>query len=172
MIYLDYAAATPVSDKAIKAMLPYLNEDFFNPSAAYLPAVNVRRAYEKAKDDIAHVIGAKGADLVMTSGATESTNLAFSLLAGQEDAEVLISAVEHPSVIENAKRVGNYQTIKVDGNGRVDSSTMKLPMKPLAPVIRILFIIKKSRFSLAKVQNNSLLLSYLQQKQLKSYGNK
>ena len=140
MIYLDYAAATPVSDKAIKAMLPYLNEDFFNPSAAYLPAVNVRRAYEKAKDDIAHVIGAKGADLVMTSGATESTNLAFSLLAGQEDAEVLISAVEHPSVIENAKRVGNYQTIKVDGNGRVDIEDFKAKLSPRTQFISICLV--------------------------------
>ena len=98
MIYLDYAAATPLSDKALEAMLPYYSELFFNPSAAYLPAVAVRRAYEKAKDDIAHVIGAKGADLVMTSGATESINLAFSLITPDKNAEVLISAVEHAAV--------------------------------------------------------------------------
>lgn len=118
MIYLDHAAATPVSPKALQAMKPYFSEKFFNPSAAYLPSVEIRREYERAKDEIAHVIGAKGADLVMTSGATESINLAFSIV--DDGAEVLISAVEHAAVLENAKRASKYQTIDVDQNGRVD----------------------------------------------------
>ena len=140
MIYLDYAAATPVSDKAIKAMLPYFSENFYNPSAAYLPAVNVRHAYEAAKDDIAHVIGAKGADLVMTSGATEATNLAFSLISGNQDAKVLISAVEHPSVVENAKRAGNYQTIKVNQYGRVDVDDFKAKLNAKTQFISICLV--------------------------------
>lgn len=118
MIYLDHAAATPVSPKALQAMKPYFSEKFFNPSAAYLPSVEIRREYERAKDEIAHVIGAKGVDLVMTSGATESINLASSVVG--DGAEVLISAVEHAAVLENAKRASKYQTIDVDQNGRVD----------------------------------------------------
>ncbi len=118
MIYLDHAAATPVSPKALQAMKPYFSEKFFNPSAAYLPSVEIRREYERAKDETAHVIGAKGVDLVMTSGATESINLAFSVVG--DGAEVLISAVEHAAVLENAKRASKYQTIDVDQNGRVD----------------------------------------------------
>jgi len=140
MIYLDYAAATPVSDRAIRAMLPYLNEKFFNPSAAYLPATEVRHAYEQAKNDIAHVIGAKGADLVMTSGATESTNLAFSLLDDREDAEVLISAVEHPSVIENAKRISNYQVVKVDQFGRIDLADFQAKINPRTQFISVCLV--------------------------------
>jgi cysteine desulfurase len=50
MIYLDHAAATPVSEKAKKAMEPYFSERFFNPSAAYQASVDVRRDYEAAKD--------------------------------------------------------------------------------------------------------------------------
>ena len=115
MIYLDYAAATPVSAKAIKAMEPYFSEQFFNPSAPYLPAKHIRDAYEKAKDDIAHTIGAKGADLVITAGATESINLAFT--ACQHHA--LILATEHPSVKAAA---GQHQVteIKVDKTGLID----------------------------------------------------
>ena len=79
MIYLDHAAATPVNPKALDAMLPYFSTDFFNPSAPYLPAKHVREAYESAKNTIAHTIGAKGADLVMTAGATESIILAFKI---------------------------------------------------------------------------------------------
>jgi cysteine desulfurase len=138
MIYLDYAAATPLSDKALNAMLPYYSEQFFNPSAAYLPAVTVRRAYEKAKDDIAHVIGAKGADLVMTSGATESINLAFSLIPA--GAEVLISAVEHASVLESAKRTGSYKVIDVDKNGRIDIEDFKAKLTPRTQFVSVCLV--------------------------------
>ena len=72
MIYLDHAAATPVSEKVLKSMEPYFSDLFFNPSAPYLPAKRVRADYEDAKNRIAHTIGAKGADLIITSGATES----------------------------------------------------------------------------------------------------
>ena len=137
MIYLDHAAATPVSEKALKAMMPYFSEKFYNPSAAYLPAVDVRHEYEQAKDDIAHVIGAKGADLVMTSGATESINLAFSLIPTGSDAEVLISAVEHAAVLENAKRAGNYQVIDVDETGRIKLNDFKAKLSPKTQFISI-----------------------------------
>ncbi len=138
MIYLDHAAATPLSDKALKAMTPYFSDKFFNPSAAYLPAVETRRDYEDAKDRIAHVIGAKGVDLVMTSGATESINLAFSVLA--PNAEVLISAVEHASVFENAKRAANYKEIAVDANGRVKLEDLRAKLTPNTQFISICLV--------------------------------
>ena len=140
MIYLDYAAATPLSRKAFEAMQPYFSDYFFNPSAAYLPATHVRRAYEQAKDEIAHVIGAKGADLVMTSGATESINLAFSLIPTNSDAEVLISAVEHSAVLENAKRAGNYQTVAVDQFGRIDLDDFQKKLSPKTQFVSICLV--------------------------------
>ena len=136
MVYLDYAAATPLSKKAKQAMLPYFDEKFFNPSAAYLPAVETRKDYERAKDEIAHVIGAKGVDLVVTSGATEANSLVFAPVA--EDAEVLISAVEHPSVLENAKRK-NWQTINVDQTGRIDIEDFKKKLSPNTQLVSICF---------------------------------
>ena len=81
MIYLDYAAATPMNQKVIDAMTPFFAEQFFNPSAPYLPAKRVREIYENAKAEIAHTIGAKGNDIVITAGATEANNLAFSGVA-------------------------------------------------------------------------------------------
>ncbi|MDO4742083.1 MAG: cysteine desulfurase family protein [Candidatus Saccharibacteria bacterium] len=80
MIYLDHAAATPMTDKAREAMMPYLSELFFNPSAAYLPAKKVKSDYEAAKASISRAIGAKASDLVITAGATEANNLAFGVL--------------------------------------------------------------------------------------------
>lgn len=138
MIYLDHAAATPLSQKAFNAMQLYFSEQFFNPSAAYLPAVEVRHAYEKAKDDIAHVIGAKGVDLVMTSGATESINLAFSLVG--PDAEVITSAVEHPAVRENAKHAKLAHEVKVNSVGRVDLDDFRTKLSPRMQFVSICLV--------------------------------
>ena len=77
MIYLDHAAATPVDKRVFEAMRPYFLDDFFNPSAAYLPAKKVVADYEAAKGTIAHAIGAKASDIVITAGATEANNLAM-----------------------------------------------------------------------------------------------
>ncbi len=119
MIYLDHAAATPVSRKALQAMQPYFAEQFFNPSAPYLPAKRVREAYEGAKNQLAHVIGAKGVDLVITSGATESINLAFTVLDQFPQGQVLTLATEHAAVLETAKSYP-HQLIRVNHHGLID----------------------------------------------------
>lgn len=115
MIYLDHAAATPVDKRVLEAMLPYFGEDFFNPSSAYLPAKKVKSEYLEAKDKIAHAIGAKGVDLVITAGATESINLAF-LQAG--DGKCLILKTEHDSV-KNVSMNYKAEEIAVDKNGMI-----------------------------------------------------
>ncbi len=102
MIYLDHAAATPLSRAAREAMEPYFSDQFFNPSAAYLPAKAVAAAYHTAKDAIAHAIGAKGLNLVITGSATEANNLAFTCLS--PDGEALVLATEHASVRQAAAR--------------------------------------------------------------------
>lgn len=121
MIYLDHAAATPVNKKALEAMRPYFDEEFFNPSAAYLPAKKVAHEYEEAKGVIAHAIGAKANDLVITAGATEANNLAFSAVC---DGKVLYLATEHDSVRKVAEQYGG-EAIKVDKNGRIDIDDLK-----------------------------------------------
>ncbi len=128
MIYLDHAAATPVQPKALAAMLPYFTEDFFNPSAPYLPAKRVREAYTTAKDTLAHTIGAKGVDLVMTAGATESINLAFTVCREQSlslrSPKILIPTTEHAAVIEAAKAY-QFEFVAVDRTGMIDLADLK-----------------------------------------------
>ncbi|MBQ6486625.1 tRNA 2-thiouridine(34) synthase MnmA [Candidatus Saccharibacteria bacterium] len=120
-IYLDHAAATPVDPRVFEAMKPFFLEKFFNPSAPYLPGKRVREIYENAKDELAHTIGAKGNDLVITAGATESINLAFTVLKNYKNANCLISKIEHASVREAAKNFAKeVREINVDKNGLVD----------------------------------------------------
>lgn len=129
MIYLDHAAATPVDKKVLNEMTPYFTEEFFNPSAPYLSAKYVREAYEDAKNRLAHTIGAKGTDLVITSGATESINLALSSFDN-----VLALETEHPAVLQNAKHLTK---IKVKPDGRIDLDDFKRKLTDKTEVVSV-----------------------------------
>lgn len=139
MIYLDHAAATPVLPQVFDAMRPYFSERFYNPSSPYLPAVELRHDYEAAKTRIANQIGAKAADLIITASATESINLAFKQISQPADHpnSILISAVEHPAIFANAKQRGNFQTIKVDINGRIDLADFARQLQPQTQFVSV-----------------------------------
>ena len=126
MIYLDHAAATPVSRKVLQAMEPYFTAEFFNPSAAYLPAKKVAADYETAKGVIAHAIGAKSTDIVITGGATEANNLAFTALAQRNHGkgEVLYLETEHDSVRAVAQQY-NGTAVKVLPSGLINLEDLK-----------------------------------------------
>ena len=119
-VYLDHAAATPVDDRVVTAMTPYLSEFFFNPSAPYAPAIAVRRAYEAAKHEIAQALGAKADELIMTAGATESIALAFRSVEGH----VVTTNAEHHAVLRAAE-ARNHTLVAVDPRGMVQSETIR-----------------------------------------------
>ena len=135
MIYLDHAAATPVLKEALEAMMPYFSDDFFNPSAAYLPAKKVASDYEAAKATIAHAIGAKASDLVITAGATEANNLAFTAIQANAES-VLYLATEHDSVRRIAEQCGGTE-VKVLSNGIIDLSDLKSKINDQIELISI-----------------------------------
>lgn len=118
IIYLDHAAATPLDERVLAEMTPYLTEKFFNPSSPYIPAVNVRRDYEAAKSRLGACIGGKGDEIVITAGATESINLAFRAVTGH----VVTTAIEHHAVIEAAKsHDATFVAVAPDGSVRPDA---------------------------------------------------
>ncbi len=119
LIYLDHAAATPIDPKVLAAMQPFFSENFYNPSAPYAPAVAVRRQYEAAKQVIAQTIGAKADDIVMTAGATESINLAFTSV----DGHVITSNIEHHAVLAAAKQ-HDVTFIASDAKGIVSATAV------------------------------------------------
>lgn len=131
-IYLDYAAATPLDPRVLTAMYPYFSESFYNPSAPYAPAIAVRRDYEAAKATIARTIGAKGDELIMTAGATESINLAFRSIGGHS----VISATEHHAVLA-AARAGEHTIASVDARGMVDVHAIKQAITPETRLVSI-----------------------------------
>ncbi|HEY0965675.1 MAG TPA: cysteine desulfurase family protein [Candidatus Saccharimonadales bacterium] len=133
-IYLDHAAATPMADFVVEAMQPYFSEFFYNPSSPYAPAVKVRREYEVAKQQLAETFGAKGDEVVITAGATESINLVFSAIAGH----VVTSKIEHPAVLESAKR-RDHTLVEVSEKGMVSPEAIRQAVRPDTSLVSIAF---------------------------------
>jgi len=124
LIYLDHAAATPVDPKVLVAMQPYYSDNFFNPSSPYLPAVLVRRDYEAVKQKLAVLIGAKVGEIVITAGATESINLAFSGISGH----VVVSNIEHHAVLASAE-AHDHTFAMSDKRGLVSADAVKAAIR-------------------------------------------
>lgn len=125
-IYLDYNATTPVLPEVLDAMLPYLMERFGNPSSLHPYGREARRGVDRAREQVADLLGCYPDEIIFTSGGTESNNLA--IFGTTRDAggpgHVVTSAIEHPAVVcpcEMLERQGYKVTrLGVDRLGIVD----------------------------------------------------
>lgn len=131
MIYFDNNDTTPLHPEALDAMLPYLQGKFGNPSSLHALGLEAETALDEARETVAGAVGASPKELVFTSGATESNNLAIlgAARARPERKHLIISAIEHASVLEIAKRLQGegYRVTKlpVDGYGYFSLDTLK-----------------------------------------------
>src|SRR5438045_3289086 len=104
MIYLDSHATTPVDDRVLEAMLPWFREHFGNASSRNHPyGWKAQKAVERAREQVASLIGARFRDCVFTSGATESNNLAIKGVAARaphDRRHIVTLATEHRSVLD------------------------------------------------------------------------
>ncbi len=131
-IYLDHAAATPLSSEVLESMQPFFADAFYNPSSPYAPAVAVRKEYEGARARLAACIGVRPAEIIMTAGATESINLAMRGTGGH----IVSSSIEHESVIAAAKRA-DYALVPVSPKGRVSPDDIKKAIRPDTTLVSI-----------------------------------
>lgn len=105
-VYLDYAAATPLDPSVVKVMEPYFTSRFYNPSALYLKAQAVAKDIDKARRDVAIILGAKPAEIIFTAGGTEANNLSVLGVAQQFPGKhIVASAIEHESVLKPLERL-------------------------------------------------------------------
>ncbi|MFK7850100.1 MAG: cysteine desulfurase family protein [Akkermansiaceae bacterium] len=127
MIYLDANATTPMLPEVVDAMLPWLRENYANPSSSYRTAKLARNAIDDARAKVAELIDAAPEEIVFTGSGTESVNTAlFSLDSLTEDGNAVVSAIEHSAVLkffEGGKR--RVTVAAVDSNGQLD--TTKFP---------------------------------------------
>lgn len=129
MIYLDNSATTRTLDAAAEAAAKYMRQDFFNPSAAYSPAVEAERAVNAARSRLASMIHAAPEEIIYTSGGTESNNTAIfgALKARRGIGRIIVGATEHPSVysaIMTLKGPYNVTEARVDSTGTQDVNSL------------------------------------------------
>lgn len=127
MIYLDHNATTPLNERVLEAMLPFLTRHYGNPSSLYRYGRLARSAIDTAREQVATLVGVSVKQVIFTSGGTEANNLALACLKPQS---IAISAIEHPSIIEPAMHSRqNVQSIAVNDQGLINQATIECLLK-------------------------------------------
>lgn len=131
-VYLDYGATTPIRPEVLEVMIPYLRDQFGNPSSHYSIGLMAKRAIEEARSEIACLIGCSADEIIFTSGATEANNLAIqgiSFAHIDKGNHIITSKIEHLSVLNPCRfleRQGFKVTyINVDKYGRINVDELK-----------------------------------------------
>ena len=137
-IYLDHLASTPLDPDVRAAMLPWLDgARAGNPHSEHPAGWRAAEAVDEARGAVAALIGARPAEIVFTSGATEANNLAL-FGVGRGAGRIVVSPIEHPSVLEPAAQLCGrgcaIETVPVDGSGRVDPD-MLAPLLARKPAL-------------------------------------
>lgn len=135
MIYLDNAATTPLDGAVLSEMLPYLKENYGNPSSQHALGRKSAHALLQARDKVAKILGCKAEEVYFTSGGTECGNWAVKgVCAAHGKGHIIISAIEHPAVIESAKdmqKQGFEATfILPDKNGVIQPEEVEKAIRP------------------------------------------
>jgi len=144
-VYLDYAATTPVDPRVLHAMLPYFTERAGNASSVHASGQEARGAVDQARAQVAAAVGARPAEIVFTSGATESDNLAVMGVALATEARgrhIVTTAIEHHAILEPChfleRRGYTVTRVPVDSRGIVDPDDVRRALRPDTVLISVM----------------------------------
>jgi cysteine desulfurase len=144
-IYLDYNASTPVDPAVAEAMRPFLSEHHGNPSSGHWASADAKAAIDRARGQVAGLLGCHDDEIVFTSGGSEANNLAlkgvFFALRDKGD-HIVTTAIEHPAIIEPCRfleRLGARVTyLGVDRSGRVDPDDLRKVITPRTILVSVM----------------------------------
>src|SRR6185369_16391281 len=146
-IYLDYNATTPCDPRVVEAMLPYFTENFGNAaSSSHYFGWQAAEAVTFAREQIAKLIGAEPNEIVFTSGATESDNLALKgvleTFAGKGN-HIITSNIEHKAVLDTCKHLekqgAEITYLNVKSDGLIDLDELKAAFRPTTILVAIMY---------------------------------
>jgi cysteine desulfurase len=146
MVYLDYNATTPLCDAAREAMLPYLDRHFGNPSSVHTAGREARAAIDNARDNLAALLRTKPSEIIFTSGATESCNLAVLGIArsgSSRGGHIISNKAEHNAVlnpVEHLEKRENFEVtwLNVSETGMVDLDQLADSIRPDTRLVSIM----------------------------------
>lgn len=143
-VYLDYNATTPVDPAVLQAMLPYFTEHYGNPHSTHAFGTVAHMAVETAREQVASLIGARPGEIVFTSCASESINLAIKGVAfGRKGGHIITSGVEHPAAINACRYVAQefgfaLTVLPADRSGRIDPADVRAALRPDTVLISLI----------------------------------
>ena len=143
MTYLDAAATTPVRRQVLESMWPYLTTTYGNPASHHEVGEAAARGLDAARRAVAEVLGARPAEITFTSGGTEGANTAIKgiALAAPRGRHVIVSAIEHPAVLESARWLGKLgfeiTELGVDSAGLVSPEELAKAVRPDTTLVSI-----------------------------------
>lgn len=140
-VYLDNNATTPVLREVFEAMRPYFGDHFGNASSIHHHGQETRAAVEDARESVAALLGCSAAEVIFTSGGTESDNLAISGLVAPGD-HVITSSVEHSAVLQTSKALGKLgcevTVLPADGRSLIDPADVRRALRPKTKLISVM----------------------------------
>ena len=144
MIYLDNAASTKIHDDVLNSMIPYLKEQYGNPSSIHRYGRLTRKAIEKARKQIAFLINADPSEILITSGGTESNNTALNGIAMKKpSSHIITSSIEHDAILEPCKKLSkngfDVDYVSVDNFGMVDPANIENKITEKTSIVSIMF---------------------------------
>ena len=144
-IYLDYNASTPIAPEVAEVIRPFLSDHFGNPSSAHWAGSLARQAVEKARGQIAGMLGCLPGEIVFTSGGTEANNHAIKgafFALRDRGAHIITTQIEHPATLQPCRfleRLGAQMTyLPVDGTGMVDPEEARKAMTPRTILVSVM----------------------------------
>ncbi len=144
MIYLDNAASTKIHDDVLNSMLPYLKEQYGNPSSIHRYGRLTRKAIHKARKQIASLINADPSEILITSGGTESNNTAIVGISSQfPGSQIITSSIEHDAILEPCKKLisNGFQVdyLPVDKSGMINIVDLKNIISKKTSLVSVMF---------------------------------
>ncbi len=129
-VYLDHNATTALDERVLQAMLPWLREEYGNPSSLHQPGRRARAALDTAREQVAALVNAHPSQVVFTSGGTEANNLALKGVAARRAPGLLaLSAAEHASVMGPAQALARQgwqlEQVALDASGQLDADSLQ-----------------------------------------------
>lgn len=147
MIYLDNNSTTPIDPRVLEAMLPFLQDNFANPSSTHHFGQSINERVKEAREQIADFINAESNELIFTSGATEAINIAIKGVAesySNKGKHIITVSTEHKAVIDACKdleRKGFEVTyLPVQSNGLIDLDELKQAVRPDTILVSVMYV--------------------------------